>query len=52
MKGRRCCVVATGSMNSCMIEFKNKKREIVSRNSIRQIPKIKSSYESFWNGQT
>jgi hypothetical protein len=37
MKGRKCKVVARGAMNSCMVEFEDGQREIVSRNSIRKI---------------
>jgi hypothetical protein len=37
MKGRKCAVISRGKMNSCLIEFENKQREIVSRNSIRKI---------------
>jgi hypothetical protein len=36
MKNRRCAMLARGTMNSCMIEFENGQREIVSRNSIRK----------------
>lgn len=36
MKGRRCRIIeAKGSMNSCLIEFENGQREIVSRRALR-----------------
>jgi hypothetical protein len=36
MKGRRCRIVVSGRMNSCMIEFlDNGQRELVSQNSVR-----------------
>lgn len=38
MKWRKCAIIVRGkTMNSCMIEFENGQREIVSRNSIRKI---------------
>jgi hypothetical protein len=33
---RKCRVVARGSMNSCLVEFDNGEREIISRNAIRK----------------
>lgn len=36
LKGRKCCIVASGKMNSIMIEFENGQREIVSRRSVRK----------------
>lgn len=37
LKGRRCRVLARGSMNSALIEFcDNGQREIVSRNALRK----------------
>ena len=35
MKGRRCRVIARGAKNSCLIEFENGQREIVSRYAVR-----------------
>lgn len=37
MKGRRCAVICRGKLNSCMIEFEDGQREVVSRNSIRKV---------------
>ncbi|MGW8324052.1 MAG: hypothetical protein ACWGNI_00020 [Desulfobacterales bacterium] len=37
MKGRKCRVVARGTLNSRMIEFENGQREIVSGNALRKI---------------
>lgn len=39
-KGKLCRVLVRGKMNSCMIEFLDGKRSIVSRNALR---KAKSS---------
>lgn len=36
MKGRVCRLLARGSMNSCLIEFENGQKEIVSRNALRK----------------
>jgi len=35
MYRRACRVLARGSLNSCLVEFENGQREIVSRNAIR-----------------
>jgi hypothetical protein len=35
MKGRHCRVIAQGKKNSCLIEFENGQREIVSRYAVR-----------------
>jgi hypothetical protein len=35
MKGRRCRVIVQGKKNSCLIEFENGQREIVSRYAVR-----------------
>jgi hypothetical protein len=35
LKGRRCRVLARGAKNSCLIEFENGQREIVSRYAVR-----------------
>jgi hypothetical protein len=35
---RACKVVARGAMNSCLLEFENGQREVVSRNAIRKLP--------------
>jgi hypothetical protein len=37
MKGRRCRVLMRGEMNSCLIEFENGQKEIVSRNAVRKV---------------
>ena len=37
LKGKRCKVVFRGAMNSCLIEFENGQREVVSRNAIRKV---------------
>ena len=34
---RACRVVVRGRMNSCLIEFENGQREIVSRNAIKRL---------------
>jgi hypothetical protein len=39
MKGKKCKVKAWGRMNSALIEFKDGKQEIVSRNALRKDPK-------------
>ena len=36
LKGRKCRVVARGKMNSCMVEFENGQREVISRNALRK----------------
>ena len=36
LKGRRCRIVARGTMNSIEVEFENGKREIISGNAIRK----------------
>lgn len=35
----RCRVLARGKMNSCLVEFENGAREIISRNALRKIKK-------------
>ena len=37
LKGRRCAVLVRGKMNSCLVEFENGQREVVSRNAIRRV---------------
>lgn len=37
LKGRKCKIICTGSMNSCMIEFENGQKEITSRRALRKI---------------
>lgn len=37
LKNRRMKVLARGTMNSAMVEFKNGQREIISRNAIRKV---------------
>jgi len=34
---RRCRVIARGAMNSCLIEFENGQREVISRNALRKV---------------
>jgi len=36
LKGRTCKVIARGRMNSALVEFNNKQREIISRNALRR----------------
>lgn len=36
MKGRRCKVLARLALNSCVIEFENGQKEVVSRNALRK----------------
>lgn len=36
MKGRHCRILATGNKLSCLIEFENGQREIVSRRALRR----------------
>lgn len=36
---RACRVVARGRMNSCLIEFENGQREVVSRNAVKRLTK-------------
>ena len=36
---RACHVVARGRMNSCLIEFENGQREVVSRNAVKRLTK-------------
>lgn len=36
LKGLRCKVLARGKMNSCLVEFKDGQKEIVSRNALRK----------------
>jgi len=36
LKGRRCHVLGRGKMNSCLVEFENGQREVISRNAIRK----------------
>lgn len=37
MKGKVCRVLARLSMNSCLVQFENGDREIVSRNALRKV---------------
>jgi hypothetical protein len=37
MKGRRCRVIVHGKKNSCLIEFENGQREIISRYAVRPV---------------
>ncbi len=35
-KGQRCRVICRGKMNSCLIEFRNGLKAVVSRNGLRR----------------
>ena len=35
--GRKCRVLARGSLNSALVEFENGQREVVSRNALRHL---------------
>jgi len=37
LKGRICRMVGRGKMNSCLVEFENGQREVISRNAIRKV---------------
>lgn len=38
LKGRKCrVVVRSRAMNSCMVEFENGQREVISRSALRRI---------------
>lgn len=40
LTGRKCRVVARGTMNSCLVEFvDNEQREVVSRRTLRRVQK-------------
>ena len=34
---QKCRVLARGAMNSCLVEFENGAREIISRNALRKV---------------
>ena len=36
MKNRICIVLVRGKMNSCLVEFENGQREVISRNALRR----------------
>lgn len=36
MYGRACTVICRGKMNSCLVEFENGQREVISRNAVRR----------------
>ena len=36
LKGRLCKVVARLTLNSCIVEFENGQREVISRNALRR----------------
>jgi len=36
LKGRKCRVMRRGKMNSCLVEFENGEREVISRNALRK----------------
>ena len=37
LKGRRCKVLQRLALNSCVVEFENGQREVISRNALRRI---------------
>ena len=37
LKGHRCKVIARGALNSCLAEFENGQREVISRNALRKV---------------
>jgi len=59
---RACRIVARGRMNSCLIEFEDGQREVVSRNAVKRIKckhgvsgwcgecADKARYEQWWEG--
>jgi hypothetical protein len=40
LKGRRCKVLQRLALNSCIVEFENGQREVISRNALRRIEGI------------
>jgi len=36
LKGRQCKVLARGALNSCLVQFENGQREVISRNALRR----------------
>jgi hypothetical protein len=38
--GRPCRIVARGKMNSCLVEFEDGQREVVSCNAVRRLKTI------------
>lgn len=40
---RRCRILAKGAKNSCLVEFENGQREVISRNAIRKVRKIREN---------
>jgi len=36
LNGKTCRVIARGRMNSALVKFNNKQREIISRNALRR----------------
>ena len=36
LKGHKCKVLARGALNSCLVEFENGQKEVVSRNALRK----------------
>jgi hypothetical protein len=44
---RACRVMARGRMNSCLIEFENGQREVVSRNAVKRLtPRVPDAGDS------
>ena len=37
LKGRLCKVVARLALNSCVVEFENGQREVISRNALKKV---------------
>jgi len=36
LKGHRCKIIARLALNSCVVEFANGQREVISRNALRK----------------
>ena len=43
LKQRKCRVLCRGKMNSCMVEFENGQREIISRNAIKRTRNVQAA---------
>ncbi len=39
LKGRKCRVIYRGRMNSCLVEFENGQKEVISRNALKKVKK-------------
>lgn len=38
LKGRRCRLIRRLALNSCIVEFENGDREVISRNALKKVP--------------